>query len=650
MIGSGATAQSQFTWYSNHIRAGCGSASSASSRATARASARTVNSPAVAVSSRPKSSNARMARVMDAGGSGQACTACPDDDRRMADSIRRPRPYRNPMLRSALLLALALSGVAGESDPLAAALTRMRDPDAVVREAAALALGRAGDARAVPLLAEQIVNHIGMGNRDAAMVLGWLGAASLPALKDLLAHADPFCRTEALRAAQELGPVAAPLAGDIATTLGDTNRYVRRHALIALRRIGPAAAPHAAAISTHLGDWLNGPHAARALVATGDLAAVRAGLGGAAAGGVLTALGDEPAIAAQVLDAILPHLDDAARCSAALDALGGAGPAAAPHVARVAALIATAPESAAAALARIGTPAAAVPALLAVASTGGDRPTWRNAVIDAVAACAADAGRDGLATLARNTAAPAGYRLTAARALARRDAALAATAAAGLAGDKDVRAVRGALALLPAGAPELEAFAARKEVEIALIAATRLGDVDGLAAALTPQPGIAAKERKARDGLLSIIAEAVRVAPPTLAVGTALDASEPALTRAVLGGLVGNAALARAQAAGVTALIAHPDHQLRLAAAAVALRHGLGDATAAAVLRAGLASVRDAERLAALAAIGGLGATGASLQGEVERCLRADDWKERSEAEAALARIRGSTDATGDDQ
>ena len=572
------------------------------------------------------------------------------------------------MLRSALLLALALSGTAGESDPLAAALTRMRDPDAVVREAAALALGRAGDARAVPLLAEQIVNHIGMGNREAVTILGWLGAAALPALKDLLAHADPFCRTEALRAAQDLGPVAAPLAADIAARLADENRYVRRHALIALRRIGPAAAPHVAAIGKHLGDWLNGPHAARAIAASADVAAVRATLGGPQAALMLSALSEEPAAAPQVLDAILPHLDDATRRAAALGALGAAGTKAAAHVARVVALITDEPDAAAAALARIGTPADALPALIAVATSGGERPNWRTAVIDAAAACPGDAGRDALASLAQDAKAPGGFRLHAIRALAKRDAARAGDAAARLAADKDTRTVRAALNFIAAGAPALKEFAARKEPEIVLIAATRAGDTAPLAAAVAPLAEVPAKERKTRETLLGVVAEAIRYAPTALPVADALkrvpqppprpgappppdEPIEAGLTRAVLAGMARNQPLAQAHAPAIAQLIASRNAGVRLSAAAVAVRHGLAGAEAGAhALAQGLASEHDGERMAAIGAVEALGAAAAKpYLPALERALRADDWRERSTAEQALTRVPGATETTGDE-
>jgi HEAT repeat protein len=204
-----------------------------------------------------------------------------------------------------------------------------------VREAAAKALGRIGDAAAVPGLLAALRDESWQVREAAAEALGEIGAPAVPGLLAALRDADWQVRRAAAAALREIGDAAA--VPGLLAALRDADWVVRREAAEALGEIGDAAAVPGLLAALRDADWVVRREAAEALGEIGDAAAVP---------GLLAALRDADWVAAEALG----RIGDAAAVPGLLAALGDAD--------------ADVRRAAAAALGEIGD-AAAVPGLLA---------------------------------------------------------------------------------------------------------------------------------------------------------------------------------------------------------------------------------------------------------------------------------------------
>ncbi|QQR75355.1 MAG: serine hydrolase [Holophagales bacterium] len=126
---------------------------------------------------------------------------------------------------------------------LPALTARLADPEPLVREAAAEALGRCGPpaSAAVPALVAAFADEDPYLGGAAAVALGRIGAASVPALGEALADPREGVRQSAAIALGRLGSRAAPAVAALARTLADGSAVVRGMAATALGEIGPPA-------------------------------------------------------------------------------------------------------------------------------------------------------------------------------------------------------------------------------------------------------------------------------------------------------------------------------------------------------------------------------------------------------------------------
>jgi HEAT repeat protein len=111
---------------------------------------------------------------------------------------------------------------------------------------AALALARIGPSasNAVPALIERLKREkVPRPLREtcvAALALGQIGAASVPALIPILSNGDPRVRTSAALALGYVGAPAAPATPQLVKLLNDPDADVRRAATLSLGTIDPS--------------------------------------------------------------------------------------------------------------------------------------------------------------------------------------------------------------------------------------------------------------------------------------------------------------------------------------------------------------------------------------------------------------------------
>ena len=122
-------------------------------------------------------------------------------------------------------------------------ITALREP---VSWEAALVLARIGPSasNAVPALIERLKREkVPRPLREtcvAALALGQIGAASVPALIPILRHEDPRVRTSAALALGYVGAPAAPATPQLVKLLNDPDGDVRRAATLSLGTIDPS--------------------------------------------------------------------------------------------------------------------------------------------------------------------------------------------------------------------------------------------------------------------------------------------------------------------------------------------------------------------------------------------------------------------------
>jgi HEAT repeat protein len=226
----------------------------------------------------------------------------------------------------------------GDAAAVPGLLEALHDADADVRWAAAAALERIGDAAAVPGLLAALRDANAGVRRAAAEMLGQIGdATAVPGLLHALGDADERVREAAAAA---LGQIGAPAVPGLLAALRDADADVRWAAAEALGEIGDAAVVPGLLAALRDADWRVRWAAARALGLIGALAVP----------GLLAALGDANADVREAATEALGEIGDAAAVPGLLAALGDTN--------------ADVREAAAAALGKIGD-AAAVPGLLA---------------------------------------------------------------------------------------------------------------------------------------------------------------------------------------------------------------------------------------------------------------------------------------------
>jgi HEAT repeat protein len=160
--------------------------------------------------------------------------------------IVRARSPEERHLHRDLLLAAKLAVESGHGQimrrillPRLLRVLRGRRVGDSVREAAAAALGRIGDAAAVPGLLAALRDADWRVCRAAAWALGEIGAPAVPGLLAALRDESWQVREAA---AEALGEIGAPVVPGLLAALGDTNADVREAAAAALGKIGDAAA------------------------------------------------------------------------------------------------------------------------------------------------------------------------------------------------------------------------------------------------------------------------------------------------------------------------------------------------------------------------------------------------------------------------
>jgi HEAT repeat protein len=130
----------------------------------------------------------------------------------------------------------------GDAAAVPGLLAALGDADANVREAAAAALGEIGDAAAVPGLLAALRDANAGVRRAAAAALGEIGdAAAVPGLLHALRDAEARVREAAAKALGQIGDATA--VPGLLHALGDTAWLVRAAAAEALGRIGAPAVP-----------------------------------------------------------------------------------------------------------------------------------------------------------------------------------------------------------------------------------------------------------------------------------------------------------------------------------------------------------------------------------------------------------------------
>jgi HEAT repeat protein len=142
-----------------------------------------------------------------------------------------------------------------------------------VRRAAAQALGRLGDARAVEPLIQALVDVDEKVREAAAQALGRLGEISLEPLIQALVDVDADVRRAAAQALGQLGDARA--VEPLIQALEDMDADVRRAAAQALGRLGDARAVEPLIQALKDGTWRIRRAAAQALGRLGDARAVK---------------------------------------------------------------------------------------------------------------------------------------------------------------------------------------------------------------------------------------------------------------------------------------------------------------------------------------------------------------------------------------
>jgi HEAT repeat protein len=563
-----------------------------------------------------------------------------------------------------------------------------------VREAAAKALGRIGDAAAVPGLLAALRDESWQVREAAAEALGEIGAPAVPGLLAALRDADWQVRRAAAAALREIGDAAA--VPGLLAALGDADANVREAAAAALGEIGDAAAVPGLLAALGDADWRVRRAAAAALGEIGDAAAVpgllaalrdaeedvrRAAaaalgqIGAPAVPGLLAALRDAEEDVRRAAAAALGEIGDAAAVPGLLAALGDAswyvreaaaaalGQIGAPAVPGLLAALrdadANVREAAAAALGEIGY-AAAVPGLLAAlrdaewsvreVAAAALREIGDAAAVPGLLAALGDANADVRRAAAwalgqiGNAAAVPGLLA----ALGDADADVRQAAAVALREIGDAAAVPGLLAALGDADADVRRAAAKALGQIGDAAA-----VPGLLAALGDAE---ANVRQAAAKALGQIGDAAAVPGLLAALGDADADVRRAAAKAL--GQIGDAAavpgllaalgdadadVRRAAAAalgeigapavpGLLAALGDADADVRRAAAALG---EIGDAAAVPGLLAALGDA-DADVRRAAAALGEIGAP--AVPGLLA-ALRDADWQVRRAAAAALREI-----------
>ena len=157
----------------------------------------------------------------------------------------------DPLVKRSALFALG--GMANDAASARTAIEQALDDDrAEVRQSAAWALGRMGDA-SIASLRKACRDGDGLVQRDAAASLALLDPelvrAALPELTTLAGHRDVEVRKQAIATlVRSVGPEDAKTAavhGPLRKALGDGDEEVRRNAAFALGNIGGATAANA---------------------------------------------------------------------------------------------------------------------------------------------------------------------------------------------------------------------------------------------------------------------------------------------------------------------------------------------------------------------------------------------------------------------
>ncbi|ABQ90126.1 HEAT repeat domain-containing protein [Roseiflexus sp. RS-1] len=354
----------------------------------------------------------------------------------------------------------------GDAAAVPGLLEALHDADADVRWAAAAALERIGDAAAVPGLLAALRDANAGVRRAAAEMLGQIGdAAAVPGLLHALRDAEARVRKAAAKALGQIGDATA--VPGLLHALGDTAWLVRAAAAEALGRIGAPAVP---GLLQALGNANANVRqaAAEALGQIGDATAVP---------GLLHALGDANADVRKEAARALGQIGDAAVALGLLAALRDAEW--------------SVRRAAAAALKQIGTPA--VPGLLA--ALGDANADVRRAAAWALGQIGNAAAVPGL--LAALGDADADVRQAAAAALGEIGDAAAVPGLLAALGDADADVRRAAAALGEIGdaaaVPGLLAALGDADEDVREAAAAALGQIGDAAAV----PGLLAALRDA---------------------------------------------------------------------------------------------------------------------------------------------------------
>jgi len=137
--------------------------------------------------------------------------------------------------------AIALGEIGAAAVP--ALIAGLKDPDLYVRRAAAQALGMKAWPAAVPALAAALKDPEQLVRRAAAQALGWpMAVEAVPALIASLEDPDLYVRRAAAQALGNIGPAAMEGLSALSTALEDPDLGMRETTAEAIRKIGPAKA------------------------------------------------------------------------------------------------------------------------------------------------------------------------------------------------------------------------------------------------------------------------------------------------------------------------------------------------------------------------------------------------------------------------
>jgi HEAT repeat protein len=119
----------------------------------------------------------------------------------------------------------------------------LRDPNARVRQLAALALGEIGEPAesAVPDLSKLLDNQPDAVSLEAVASLAKIGPSAVDPLIQALSSSQPRVRLLAMRALGDIGPEAEAALPHLAEMLGDADRNVANEAIRTLADLGPQA-------------------------------------------------------------------------------------------------------------------------------------------------------------------------------------------------------------------------------------------------------------------------------------------------------------------------------------------------------------------------------------------------------------------------